>query len=123
MNGFGMFYWKEGMIYQGEYKEDKKNNFGVFSDEKGKKYEGYWEKGVKSKLGKYTKTNGQVEIGYWNNNQTFEIITDENELEIKKNEIEKCIAETKQKVNVVLLSLQELLEQNTNKLNAYTINI
>lgn len=30
MNGRGVYKWKDGRYYDGEYKQDKKSGFGIF---------------------------------------------------------------------------------------------
>jgi len=45
MHGFGVFTWKDGRRYEGEYVEDKKEGKGTFSWPDGKKYIGGWKNG------------------------------------------------------------------------------
>ena len=39
-NGKGIKSWVNGSVYQGDYKNDKKNGFGVETQKTGEKYEG-----------------------------------------------------------------------------------
>ena len=55
MNGTGLFLWKDGRKYKGQYKEDKKSNFGCYYGTDEKKYEGIWENGIQKGLGRFTK--------------------------------------------------------------------
>ena len=42
MNGKGVYEWSDGRIYEGEYKNDKKDGFGKYWWGDGRSYEGYW---------------------------------------------------------------------------------
>jgi len=41
MHGRGVFTWKDGRRYEGDYKHDQKDGYGIYIA-KGKKYEGQW---------------------------------------------------------------------------------
>jgi hypothetical protein len=45
MHGFGVYTWKDGRKYEGEYKNDKKDGHGVYYWADGKKYDGMWNEG------------------------------------------------------------------------------
>ena len=45
MEGKGIFIWKDGKRYEGEYKKGSKHGFGVMRWADGRKYEGMWTKG------------------------------------------------------------------------------
>lgn len=45
MHGKGIYTWKDGRKYEGEYKLDKKDGFGTYTWADGKKYEGGWQDG------------------------------------------------------------------------------
>ena len=45
--------WKNGDIYEGNYKEDKKCGFGRYCSASGEKFEGKWIDGKRSGKGKY----------------------------------------------------------------------
>jgi hypothetical protein len=108
MNGFGIFLWKDGRSYKGEYKDDKKHNFGMYYGNEGKRYEGFWEAGSQKLLGKYTKRDSSFKLGYWNENQLVSAITDENEIAQKLLEIDKLIEDTSSKVAESIQSLRIL---------------
>ena len=45
MHGKGIFSWKDGRKYTGEYVNDKKEGVGIFEWPDGRRYEGEWKKG------------------------------------------------------------------------------
>ena len=45
MHGKGVFTWKDGRKYEGEYKDDKKDGYGEFYWPDGRIYKGFWENG------------------------------------------------------------------------------
>jgi hypothetical protein len=53
MDGYGIYMWKDGRKYFGEYLDDKKNGYGVYLWADGRKYEGMWYKGKQHGIGKY----------------------------------------------------------------------
>jgi len=53
MHGKGLFKWKDGREYIGEYLEDKKSGYGVFKWPDGRTYSGYWSKGKQHGKGTY----------------------------------------------------------------------
>lgn len=108
MNGFGIFLWKDGRTYKGEYKDDKKHNFGMYYGNEGKRYEGFWEGGSQKKLGKYTKKDGSFKLGNWDENQLTSAITNENEIAEKLLQIDELIDDTLGKVSIVMNNLKSL---------------
>lgn len=108
MNGCGVFLWKDGRSYKGEYKDDKKHNFGMYYGNEGKRYEGMWECGSQKNLGKYTKKDGSFKLGYWDENQLISAITHENDIGIKLSEIDLCVDDTMNKVTIVMNTLKIL---------------
>merc|ERR1712061_137783 len=65
MNGSGLFTWKDGRVYEGEYKEDKKDGHGVFKWLDGSHYAGQWRDGKQHGMGTTTKTSGEKRSGEW----------------------------------------------------------
>ena len=57
MHGFGIYTWKDGRVYEGEYKDDKKHGFGIYTWSDGRRYCGYWGKGKQHGLGTYLVPN------------------------------------------------------------------
>ena len=45
MHGKGVFTWKDGRKYEGEYVNDLKNGKGIFTRPDGKIYDGSWKAG------------------------------------------------------------------------------
>lgn len=45
MHGKGQFTWIDGKVYNGDYKDDKKEGFGEFKWPDGKIYRGQWKDG------------------------------------------------------------------------------
>lgn len=108
MNGNGMFLWKDGRYYKGEYKDDKKHNFGIYYGKENKGYEGFWECGSQKGLGKYIKNNGSFKLGYWDENKLTSAITNEEDIANKLSEIDTLIEECTIKVDKVMTSLKSV---------------
>ncbi len=67
MDGYGVFTWKNGKIYQGEYKNDKKEGYGTFEWPDGRKYKGYWSNGKQHGEGEfYDPKTKKTTKGIWN---------------------------------------------------------
>jgi hypothetical protein len=45
MHGKGIYTWKDGRKYEGEYKNDKKDGYGEYTWIDGRKYAGQWKNG------------------------------------------------------------------------------
>lgn len=112
MNGYGLFTWKDGRSYRGEYKDDKKHNFGIYVGVEGKRYEGYWENGNQKNLGKYYKKDGTIKIGYFDDAQNLKPIEDEEEISLKNNEIDKMKQITNMFVDKTLNEMKSLFLRN-----------
>lgn len=75
MHGKGVYTWKDGRVYDGEYVEDKKNGYGVYrwADGRSNKltniftlvYEGQWENGKQHGQGIYHQPDGSQKSGLW----------------------------------------------------------
>jgi len=66
MHGWGIYTWKDGRRYEGEYEFDKKHGYGVYTWADGfRKYEGFWKSGKQHGLGQYKNKEGEVKIGRW----------------------------------------------------------
>lgn len=66
MHGFGVYTWKDGRRYEGEYLNDKKHGFGKYIWADGRQYIGNWYLGKQHGEGRYVLPNGQERIGIWN---------------------------------------------------------
>lgn len=64
-SGPGVYIWKSGGKYEGNYENGRRNGNGTYSFPNGEKYEGGWENNVKSGPGKYSYANGDVFTGTW----------------------------------------------------------
>ena len=58
-NGDGTYYYNNGDIYVGEWKNGKKYGKGVFSWKSGDIYEGNWVEGKRSGIGLMIMQNGE----------------------------------------------------------------
>lgn len=63
--GHGIYVWKTGGKYDGEYKNGRRNGKGIYVFGSGEKYTGEWLNNVKSGKGKYSYTNGDHFTGTW----------------------------------------------------------
>jgi hypothetical protein len=45
MQGYGIYIYSDGVRYDGEYLNDKKEGFGIYYWTDGRKYDGWWHKG------------------------------------------------------------------------------
>jgi hypothetical protein len=45
MHGRGVYSWKDGRRYEGQYLKDKKHGFGIYHWADGRRYEGMWKNG------------------------------------------------------------------------------
>ena len=73
MHGKGVFSWKDGRRYEGEYVNDKKEGHGKFDWPNGKSYEGEWKDGKQEGDGTLlnSKTGDQLKAS-WSNGQRVE---------------------------------------------------
>ena len=66
MSGHGIYLYSDGVRYDGEYVDDKKDGFGVYYWTDGRKYEGWWHKGKQHGLGQYVdSTKKSLKFGLW----------------------------------------------------------
>ena len=108
MNGFGLFLWRDGRFYKGEYLEDKKHNYGIYYSHGNKKYEGFWYNGNQSKLGKLTKKDGSFNIGIWKDGNLDNRFNSETEIANKLSEIDSLTEETINRVENVINNVRLL---------------
>ena len=81
MNGRGIYSWRDGRTYDGEYSNDKKNGYGVYRWNDGRQYEGYWMNGKQHGIGKYILSNGKCQVGVWENGQRKRWLDGEDKIE------------------------------------------
>ena len=65
MHGQGIYTWKDGRKYDGNYFMDKKHGFGIYVWADGRKYEGMWENGKQHGEGRYTSADGKIRRAIW----------------------------------------------------------
>ena len=68
-DGQGKYTWKNGDMYEGEYKDDKKHGQGKRTWNDGDVYEGEWKNGMYDGQGKYTWKNGDMYEGEYKDNK------------------------------------------------------
>ena len=67
-NGQGTQTWADGDIYQGQWKNGKKDGQGTYTWKDRNKYQGQWKNGKKDGQGTYTFANGDKYAGDFKNN-------------------------------------------------------
>jgi len=67
MHGHGVYVWKDGRRYEGEYLDDRKHGYGVYVWTDGRRYEGNWAAGKQHGQGKYILPDGTSKTGIWEN--------------------------------------------------------
>ena len=64
-NGKGKMIWKNGDIYEGEWKNDNKEGKGIYYKNDGSKYDGYFKNGLQEGKGIMYYANGDRYEGDW----------------------------------------------------------
>ena len=67
-HGFGVYYFKNGNKYVGEWENDKRNGHGTFYRADGDRYEGNFVDGKANGHGTYYWAKGDKYTGEWKNN-------------------------------------------------------
>ena len=67
MKGYGVYTWKDGQKYSGEYLNDLKHGQGTLEHPTGRVYTGGWENGWQHGEGMYTDSKGTKKRGLWKN--------------------------------------------------------
>ena len=66
INGYGRYSWTDGNVYQGDFKDGKQSGMGTaFYADKCNVYEGEWKNGKRNGHGKLTWANGDTYEGEW----------------------------------------------------------
>ena len=55
-------------VYYGKVENEQRNGYGIFEYNDGSLYEGYWKNNLKYGIGKYKRKDGYEFSGYWENN-------------------------------------------------------
>ena len=61
--------YADGRVYDGEWKDDKRNGHGIYTFANGDVYDGEWKNDTKNGHGIYTWKNGDVYDGDWKNDK------------------------------------------------------
>ncbi len=78
MEGFGVYYWPDGRVYEGQFVKNKKSGFGVYTWSDGRRFEGYWYDGKQHGLGSYLiPQDGKLKFGLWEEGKRIEWFTDQ----------------------------------------------
>lgn len=82
MEGYGIYIYADGVRYDGEYKNDRKEGYGVYYWPDGRKYDGWWHKGKQHGVGAYfDPKKGAVKYGMWEHGQRLKWF---DEVEVKQ---------------------------------------
>ena len=68
MHGWGVYIYSDGVRYNGQFLNDKKQGYGIYTWTDGRKYEGYWYKGKQHGIGTYfddKKKSGKEGLWEW----------------------------------------------------------
>ena len=85
MDGYGIYYFKNGRIYKGQWKDSKIQGYGEFTWVEGKKYYGFYQKDKKDGFGIYYWPEEKFFIGFWKEGKQHGISK-----YIKGNQIKYC---------------------------------
>ena len=64
-NGLGTYTWADGDRYEGEYRDGKEDGHGIWTAAGGDRYEGQWSAGFQNGRGTYSWVNGDRYEGRW----------------------------------------------------------
>lgn len=65
MHGKGLYTWKDGRRYEGDYVMDKKHGHGRYRWADGRIYDGPWVNGRQHGKGEYILPDGSKKMGVW----------------------------------------------------------
>ena len=85
MEGYGIYYFKNGRSYKGQWKESKFHGYGEFTWVEGKKYYGFYKKDLKDGFGIYYWPEEKFYIGFWKEGKQHGVCK-----YIKRNQIQYC---------------------------------
>ena len=75
MHGGGVYTWKDGRMYEGDYENDRKHGYGIYTWNDGKQYEGWWQNGKQHGEGIYRK-DGRDRRGIWEDGKRIKWLDD-----------------------------------------------
>ena len=68
MHGHGIYLYADGIRYDGDYQNDKKEGYGSYLWTDGRRYDGWWHKGKQHGLGTYiVAEKNSKKHGLWEN--------------------------------------------------------
>ena len=68
MHGHGIYLYADGIRYDGDYQNDKKEGYGSYLWTDGRRYDGWWHKGKQHGLGTYiVAEKNSKKYGLWEN--------------------------------------------------------
>ena len=85
MHGKGIYLWKDGRKYEGDYIMDKKHGHGIYFWADGRKYDGEWANGKQHGIGIYYLQDGNGKKGVWENGKRTKWL-EENEISKEDNQ-------------------------------------
>ena len=74
MNGYGEFEWKDGRVFRGNYRKDKKEGYGEYFYSDGRSYRGEWKDDLQHGIGFYTNKQGLSKQALWQTGKRLEWI-------------------------------------------------
>lgn len=77
MHGKGIYTWKDGRKYEGDYTMDKKHGQGVYTWADGRRYDGQWQNGKQHGEGVYYDVSGAAKKGIWENGKRAKWLDDD----------------------------------------------
>ena len=80
MHSRGIYSWKDGRKYEGEYQYDKKQGFGIYLWIDGRRYEGYWANGKQHGKGKYIQVDNSFKLGVWDDGKRIKWVEEPEEI-------------------------------------------
>lgn len=82
--GFGKFFYPDGSTYKGQWKRDARHGNGVYTYQNGDTYDGAWYKGERHGVGTYTFAEDDCKfLGTWKNGRRMgpaEVVFDQHRL-------------------------------------------
>jgi hypothetical protein len=86
MQGHGIYVYADGVRYDGQYLNDKKEGYGMYYWTDGRKYEGWWHKGKQHGLGTYIDgSKKSVKYGLWEHGKRVKWFDDQAVMLINQN--------------------------------------
>ena len=94
MHGKGVYAWKDGRKYEGEYFNDKKHGFGIYYWADGRRYEGEWVNGKQHGTGVYFLNDGSSRKGLWVDGKRSKWLDEDSKNENDSKKFDKQIGDT-----------------------------